>query len=102
MGILLRIRSFRLLGKCVCYNPCLLLFIQQADKCAHGEGRIRRAVGAAAGHLLNRLPAAVEAALSRDATYPGTPYLSHDGASAAAASECAAASVPHLAMASAA
>lgn len=66
----------------------------QADKLAHGEGRVRRVVGIAAGYLLNRLPAAVEAALSRDATFPGTPYL-HTGNSCSMVGECAATAALH-------
>jgi hypothetical protein len=73
----------------------------QADKLAHGEGRVRRVIGTAAGYLLNRLPAAVEAALSRDATFPGTPYLP-TADSCSMAGECVATAASHyLALASA-
>ena len=78
---------------CECMPP-------QADTYAHsGGGPILRSIGIAASYLLNRLPAAVEAALSSDATFPGAPYL-HGVEGHIAMGECAAKAAPHLALAS--
>jgi hypothetical protein len=72
----------------------------QADKLAHGEGgRVRRSIGIAAGYLLNRLPAAAEAALTHDATFPGKTYLPGSNYRITMG-ECAATAAPHLALAS--
>ena len=67
----------------------------QADKQAHGRDYVRRVLGVAASYLLNNLPAALEAALSRDATFPGAPYL-QGGNSDTTIGECAATAAPHL------
>lgn len=57
----------------------------------------RRLIGAAVSLLHNRVPAAIEAAFTRDATFPGTPFRAHDAASVPAsgfeAHHCAA---PHV------
>lgn len=72
----------------------------QADSLAHGRGgRVSRSIGTAASYLLNRLPAAAEAALSSDATFPGAPYLA-DGDNHVTMGECLATAVPRLALAS--
>ena len=73
----------------------------QADRLAHnGGGPILRSIGHAASYLLNRIPAAAEAALSSDATFPGAPYLQLGGDSHITTGECLATAVPHLALAS--
>ena len=73
----------------------------QADSLAHGGGgRVWRSIGIAASYLLNRLPAAAEAALSGDATFPGAPYLPLGGDNHITMGECAATAVPHVAPAS--
>ena len=71
----------------------------QADKLAHGEGRIQRTLGATAGFVLNRLPATIEAVLSRDATFPGVPYMNASNGPTTTGEQCAAdfGSVPLLA-----
>ena len=72
----------------------------QADTFAHGGGSpVLRSVGTAASYLLNRLPAAAEAALSGDATFPGAPYLV-GGDNHITTGECAATAAPHVALAS--
>ena len=74
----------------------------QADSLAHGGGgRVWRSIGITASYLLNRLPAAAEAALSGDVTFPGAPYLPLGGDSHITTDECLATAVPHLALASA-
>jgi hypothetical protein len=71
----------------------------QADTLAHSKGgRLRRSIGIAASYLLNRLPAAAEAALSSDATFPGAPYLPLGGNSHITTGECLATAAPHLAL----
>lgn len=73
----------------------------QADTFAHGGGGpILRSIGTAASYLLNRIPAATEAALSSDATFPGAPYIPLGGDNHITTGECLATAVPHLALAS--
>ena len=74
----------------------------QADTFAHGGGGpVLRSIGTAASYLLNRVPAAAEAALSSDATFPGVPYLPLGGNDHITTGECATATAaPHLAPAS--
>jgi hypothetical protein len=72
----------------------------QADTFAHGGGGpVVRSIGTAASYLLNRIPAAAEAALSSDATFPGAPYLA-GGDDHITMGECLVAAVPYLALAS--
>lgn len=76
-----------------------MLHALQADKLAHGGGgRVHRSIGAAASNLLNRIPAAAEAALSPDATFPGAPY-SHGGDKHVTMGECAGTAALQLAVA---
>jgi hypothetical protein len=74
-------------------------FALQADKLAHGGGgHIRRSIGTAAGYLLNRLPAAAEAALSHDTISPGAPHL-QGGNGHITLGECAATAARQLTLA---
>ena len=85
-------------------QPCVTYACMpaQADTFAHGGGGgpVLRSIGTAASYLLNRIPAAAEAALSSDATFPGAPYLPLGGNNHITTGECSATAAPHLALAS--
>ena len=83
-------------------QPCVTYACMpaQADTFAHGGGGpVLCSIGTAASYLLNRVPAAAEAALSSDATLLGAPYLV-GGDNHVTMGECAATAAPHLAVAS--